>query len=101
MKKSIVFALIAVLLLGCNSSNERVLTTATGSIYECLVVSEQELESTLTETMGADMYGLPQMEAVMTVTHIAPSTFDAQYMASRNILLVGIDGTRYTHVKAS
>ena len=72
MKKSIVFALIAVLLLGCNSSNERVLTTATGSIYECLVVSERELESTLTETMGADMYGLPQMEAVMTVTHIAP-----------------------------
>ncbi len=100
MKKSIVFALIAVLLLGCNSSNERVLTTATGSIYECLVVSERELESTLTETMGADMYGLPQMEAVMTVTHIAPSTFDAQYMASRNILLVDIDGTRYTHVKA-
>ena len=34
MKKSIVLALIAVLLLGCNSSNERVLTTATGSIYE-------------------------------------------------------------------
>lgn len=100
MKKSIVFILIALVLWSCKGGNERVLTSATGSIYECLVVCDAAVQAPVTETMGGDMYGLPQMEAVFTVAHISPELFDAMYMASRNILLIDINGKKYTQVKA-
>ena len=38
MKRFFLFALVSIALLGCNPSNNRVLTSATGTIYECLVV---------------------------------------------------------------
>lgn len=100
MKKSIVFALIALVLWGCSGSNDRLLTSATGSIYECLVVSEPAVTEPVSQVMAADMYGLPQMEAVFTVAHISPAQFDAMYMASRNILLIDINEHKYTQVKA-
>ena len=39
MKKYLFFSLFALVLLSCSNS-ERLLTSATGSIYECLVVSD-------------------------------------------------------------
>ena len=100
MKKSIVFVLIAMIVSACSGGNDRILTSATGSIYECLIVSDASVKVPLTETMGADMYGLPQMEAIFTVAHITPAAFDDMYKGSRNILLVDIDEHKYTQVKA-
>ena len=56
-------ALCALVLVGCGKGNDRILTSATGSIYECLVVSDAAVKTAVCDTMGADMYGLPQMEA--------------------------------------
>ena len=85
----------------CGNGNERLLTSATGSIYECLVVSDEAVKSTVCDTMGADMYGLPQMEAYFTTTHVAPAAFDDLFKATRNIVIVDINPGKYTMVKAT
>ena len=98
MQKNLFFALIALLMVGCGK-NERLLTSATGSIYECLVVSPNAVKAPLCETMEADMYGLPQMEATFTVTHVTNTQFDDFLKSTRNILLVDINPNKYTFVK--
>ena len=101
MKKSFFFALLALVMVSCGSGNERLLTSATGSIYECLVVSDASVKDLLCETMGADMYGLPQMEAYFTTNHVTPAQFDDLFKGSRNILLADINPNKYTLVKAT
>ena len=99
MKRTVFIVLLALVLTGCGK-NERLLTSATGSIYECLVVSNASVKEPVCSTMGADMYGLPQMEATFTVTHVPTAQFDDFLKSTRNILLVDIDGHKYTQVQA-
>ena len=99
MKKSMFIALIALLMMSCGKGKERLLTSATGSIYECVVVSSATVKPAVCDTMGADMYGLPQMEPYFTVTHVPPSQFDDYLKSTRNILIVDIDEHKYTHIK--
>ena len=99
MKKVYFLVLSALMLLAC--SNDRLLTSATGSIYECLIVSNAAVKNAVCETMGADMYGLPQMEATFTVTHVTSGQFDDLFKSTRNILLVDIDEHKYTMIKAN
>lgn len=100
MRKILIFALTALVLMGCGSSNERLLTSATGSIYECLVVApDKESGQAVRQTMGADMYGLPQMESYFTVTQLLTSQFDDLFKSTRNILIVDINEHKYTQVK--
>ena len=101
MKKNLFFALVTLFLMSCGSGNERLLTSATGSIYECLVVSDAAVKNDVCETMGADLYGLPQMEAIFTVSHVPNSQFDDLLKGTRNILLVDINPNKYTFTKAS
>ena len=99
MKKWLFMALSALMMLGCGKS-ERLLTSATGSIYECLVVCDgAPLREAVSATMGADMYGLPQMEPTFVVTAIPVAQFDDFFKSTRNILLIDINGHKYTHVK--
>ena len=98
MKKSIIFAFLALVMVGCSKS-ERLLTSATGSIYECLVICEPSEKEAVCTTMGADMYGLPQMEPYFTVSHVTPAQFDDLFKSSRNILLVDVDEHKYTQTK--
>lgn len=102
MKKYLLYALLALGLMSCGNKNERLLTSATGSIYECLVVtpSAGDVPNAVRETMGADMYGLPQMEAIFTVSCVTASQFDDFFKSSRNILFVDINEHKYTQVKA-
>ncbi len=99
MKKVYFLVLSALMLLAC--SNDRLLTSATGSIYECLIVSDAVVKNAVCETMGADMYGLPQMEPTFTVTHVTTGQFDDFLKSTRNILLVDVDEHKYTQVKAN
>ena len=99
MRKSIFFALIALVMISCGKSNERLLTSATGSIYECLVICNEALKEPVSSTMGADMYGLPQMEPYFTVSHVTPAQFDDLFKSSRNILLVDVNEHKYTQLK--
>lgn len=99
MKRILFFALTALVMMSCGKS-ERLLTSATGSIYECLVVGNAAVKDPVCATMGADMYGLPQMEATFTVTFVPTTQFDDFLKSTRNILLIDIDGHKYTQVQA-
>lgn len=100
MKKTLFYALVALVCVACGK-NDRLLTSATGSIYECLVVAPTgEVSQAVSQTMGADMYGLPQMEPVFSVSSVPASQFDDFFKSTRNILLVDINEHKYTQVKA-
>ncbi len=99
MKKVLYFSLLLLSLVGCGKSNDRLLTSATGSIYECLVISPAAVKEPVCSVMGADMYGLPQMEAYFTVSHVTPAQFDDLFKATRNILFVDINSEKYTQLK--
>ncbi len=99
MRKYVLMALSALVMIGCGKSNERLLTSATGSIYECLVICSESVKEPVCNTMGADMYALPQMEPYFTVSHVTPGQFDDLFKSSRNILLVDINEHKYTQMK--
>ena len=98
MKKYLFLALIVPVMMACGK-NERLLTSATGSIYECLVVSDPACKAALCETMEADMYGLPQMEPTFSVSHVTNAQFDDFLKSTRNILLLDVNPNKYTLVK--
>lgn len=93
-------ALIASVVISCGNK-ERFLTSATGSIYECLVVCEEGVQEPICSVLGGDMYGLPQMEPYFTVSHVIPSQFDNYLKSSRNILEIDINPNQYTQTRAS
>ncbi len=99
MKKVLFFGFMLLALVSCGKSSDRLLTSATGSIYECLVVSPAAVKEPVCSVMGADMYGLPQMEAYFTVSHVTPAQFDDLFKATRNILFVDINPEKYTQLK--
>lgn len=100
MKKVLFFALIALVLVSCDSDG-RFLTSATGSIYECLVVCDDDVTESVKTTMSEDLYGLPQLEHTFTVSHVPHAQFDNYLKATRNILQIDIDPRQYTKVKTS
>lgn len=119
---------ISVLLSGCGKSTSRTLTSATGSVYECLVVMQNNAltqserddinrhslvdeASGYTEpiattydlvsaVMAAPMPCLPQVEPYFKLTQVPPAAFDNMLKPTRNILFVDIDPNRYTQTKA-
>ena len=119
---------IAFLHNSCAKSTGRTLTSATGSIYECLVVinndalTQEELNAVakkalvneasgysepITTTydlvkavMAADMPCMPQMESYFRVTQVKPDLFDDMFKPTRNILFVDINAQKYTQLKA-
>lgn len=128
MRKIFIIIACCIALVGCKSSNERFLTSATGTIYECLVVmpdrplSSEALETIantsiaketgsayqepisttydlVKHTLGADMYGLPQMEPYMVLTQVSQRHFDDYLKPTRNILIIDINKEKYTQVK--
>ena len=116
----ILCAIAAVVWVGCKGAKGGTKVSATGTIYECLVVmpshvlaNPQEVVSgsayaeDITTTydlvksvMAADMPCLPQMEPYFKLTHVTPAAFDDFLKPTRNILIVDINGERYTQTKA-
>ncbi|MBQ2540712.1 MAG: DUF4837 family protein [Paludibacteraceae bacterium] len=127
MKKSALFTAfvfgLSAVLTGCGSDG-RTLTSATGSIYECLVVMPdhplpqamadpwqadngsayaENVTSTyklVAAAMGADMPCMPQVEPYFSTTLVSPVAFDDFLKPTRNILIVDINPEKYTVVKA-
>lgn len=123
-------AIIALVSCGKNksSNNGRILTSATGSIYECLVVmNDQALtQDQLNEIaqynlvneasgyaepiattydlvkaiMAADMPCMPQVEPYFRLAHVPTAQFDDMFKPTRNILFVDINPQKYTQLKA-
>ena len=101
MKKSTILSILVMLLGACSGNSERLLTSATGSIYECLVVGNSAIKTPVCETMGADLYGLPQMEPYFTTMFVPTAQFDDLLKSTRNILIVDVNPQKYTHIKAT
>ena len=98
--KILLLALLAIVCAGCKNTRGTTKVSATGSIYECLVVCPNSMKGELEAVMGADMPCLPQMEPYFKVTQIVPSAFDDFLKSTRNILLIDISADRYTEAKA-
>ena len=119
---------IATFLVSCNKSTGRTLTSATGSIYECLVVMNDapltqaqrneiaklnlvnaasgytkpiaNLYDLVEAVMAADMPCMPQVEPYFRLTQVPTAQFDDMFKPTRNILFVDINPQMYTQVKA-
>ena len=126
--QTIAIVLILTALVGCKKSTSRTLTSATGSIYECLVVmndapltQEQRdeiaklnlvneasgytkpianLYDLVEAVMAADMPCMPQVEPYFRLTQVPTAQFDDMFKPTRNILFVDINPQMYTQVKA-
>ena len=113
---------------GTSNTKGRLLTSATGSIYECLVVmnetplTQDQLNTVaklslvngasgytepiatnydLVEAiMAADMPCMPQVEPYFRLTHVATAQFDDMFKPTRNILFVDVNPQKYTQLKA-
>ena len=116
----IMSVLCAVVFTGCKRAHGGTKVSATGTIYECLVVmpnrplaNPQQVVSAsayvgniattydlVKATMAADMPCLPQMEPYFKLMQVAPAAFDDLLKPTRNILIVDIDAERYTQTKA-
>ena len=128
LKKLSIFLLSAVVLTSCGTKGERLLTSATGTIYECLVVMPNRPLSAVSlaaieqagavkpngsayaepvattydlvrHTMAADMPGLPQMEPYFVLSQVVMGHFDDYLKPTRNILIIDISKDKYTQVK--
>ena len=119
---------IATFFVSCNKSTGRTLTSATGSIYECLVVMNDapltqaqrneiaklnlvneasgytkpiaNLYDLVEAVMAADMPCMPQVEPYFRLTQVPTAQFDDMFKPTRNILFVDINPQMYTQVKA-
>ena len=119
--------LITTLLVGCGKGTGRTLTSATGSVYECLVVineaplTQEQLNevaklslvneaSSYTKPiattydlvdaiMAADMPCMPQVEPYFRLTNVSMSHFDDMFKPTRNILFIDINPQKYTQLK--
>ena len=132
MKKTASFwlitAMITLTMVGCGKTTGRTLTSATGSIYECLVVmndaalTQEQLNKVaklslvneasgytkpianlydlVEAVMAADMPCMPQVEPYFRVTHVPTGQFDDMFKPTRNILFVDINPQKYTQLKA-
>lgn len=100
MKKYLLWALTALVLVSCKNGG-RLLTSTNGSVYECLVVCEANIRNAVKDTLAEYMYGLPQNEHTMTVSCVSKDQFDGYLQATRNILQIDIDRRQYTKVKVA
>ena len=100
MPLTVALMIAAVMLTtGCDKGG-RTLPSATGSIYECVVVTNNTSYSPIASVLAADMPCLPQMEPYFSLSHVEMSAFDDFLRSARNVLIADTDSARYTQVKA-
>ena len=123
----IILGAVVLALVACGKSTGRTLTSATGSVYECLVVindvplTQDQLNEVaklslvneasgytkpiattydlVEAVMGADMPCMPQVEPYFRLTNVSMAHFDDMFKPTRNILIVDINPQKYTQVK--
>lgn len=101
-KKFVTLVIMFTCLLTACKDTGRTLPSATGTIYELLVVSDNATSTqTITDFMGADMPCLPQIEPYLTVSSVNNAQFDNLLLPSRNILQLDVNPEKYTQAKVS
>lgn len=124
----IILGAVVLALVACGKNTGRTLTSATGSVYECLVVindvplTQDQLNEVaklslvneasgytkpiattydlVEAVMGADMPCMPQVEPYFRLTSVSMAQFDDMFKPTRNILIVDINPQKYTQQKA-
>jgi hypothetical protein len=101
MKPFIFFSFIFLLSGSCTHSPTSSVSRATGIAYEVVAVMDKVAwESAAGEAVKADLISpvpyLPQSESSMRITYVSPEQFSGLFKYVRNILVVNIDGSRYT-----
>jgi len=101
IKTSLTCLLLLPLFLVCCKGDGTTRVTATGSIYELLIVVDNdlwkgEIGDTLKHYLGHDMPCLPQMEPVFSVSQVAPRYFDDLLKPVRNVLVCDVNPEKYT-----
>ena len=119
--------ILSIVMVGCKDTG-KTLTSATGSIYECLVVindqplTQEQINEVaklslvneasgytkpiattydlIEAVMAADMPCMPQVEPYFRVTKVTEAQFDDMFKPTRNILFVDINPQKYTQLKA-
>ena len=109
MKKTLFYLgliLVTLSLSSCGRGKKKSLFTATssGRAYELLVVIDQGVWErpagrALFDVLDTDVPGLPQSERSFRIMYTDPSTYDSTLKLIRNIIIVDIDGSRYTQPK--
>ncbi len=101
--KRILFLMVgaALLLCSCGKSTSRTLTSASGSIYEALIVMDDSLWNgepgeMVRSVMAADMVCMPQMEPLFKVSQVSFAEYDDIFKPSRNLLLIDVNPNKYT-----
>lgn len=104
MKTPILTFMVGLLLalLGACHSTPSVIT-ATGMPYEVVVVAtpvvwNDTLGTVLKEELRQPIRGLPQPEPTMRITYVEPNDFSGLMTYVRNILIVDVDGGKYTRL---
>ena len=128
MSHGLLLVAMVLALVGCSKGTGRTLTSATGSVYECLVVMNDapltqaqlnevaklslineasgytkpiaSLYDLVEAVMAADMPCMPQVEPYFRITKVATAQFDDMFKPTRNILFVDINPQKYTQLKA-
>lgn len=103
MKKIVSVAILLLTLLSSCKDSDVLLPNAVGSAFEVLVVVDQkvwknEAGKTLYDLLNEPTPALPQAEAMFTISKVAPENFDAMLRPARNIVVVTVDGSRFTKV---
>lgn len=93
MKKVIYAFIITLLITSCVGNDKVILPTAVGKINKVMVVTKSSnwlgnIGKEVRNTFGELMVGLPQPEAKMSVSQVAPNGFSSMMKASRSILVL-------------
>jgi len=93
MKKILYTVLMILLITSCVGNDKVILQTAVGKINKVMVVTKSSnwlgnIGKEVRNTFGELIVGLPQPEAKMSVSQVAPNGFSSMMKAGRNILIL-------------
>ncbi len=101
MKRLFFYLTLAAVAFSSCKHTGRTLTSATGSIYEALIVMDDSLWNgtagqMVRDVIAADMVCMPQMEPTFTVSQVSFAEYDDIFKPSRNLLLIDVNPNKYT-----
>ncbi|MFK8058758.1 MAG: DUF4837 family protein [Polaribacter sp.] len=94
MKKIYTLFALAVFLTSCTGTDKFVLKSSIGKINKVMVVTNAsdwngDIGKEIRNSFGELMVGLPQPEATLSVSQVAPNGFGTMMKVGRNILVIG------------
>ncbi|WP_439131186.1 DUF4837 family protein [Polaribacter sp.] len=104
MKKILSIISITFLLISCVGNDKMILRESIGKINKVMVVAKisdwtGDVGKEIRNNFGELQVGLPQSEAILSVSQVAPNGFSSMMKSSRNILIISEGATENFSVK--